>query len=177
VNTWIDKTIKLNDSWGAGAADVLHAPLGCSAEFSLRGRFLRDAKAATLVGQLRAEISSGYLIDGWQSAVFTPVGTEPVKGIYGLPPWDPSQADTYRNLIEGPDNNLGDSRTARLEGVIAYVDANGAVGYDTVRLFYAFNAVEGPAPADLVVIKTATFVAIPGTVQIRQDGAGHGPPS
>jgi hypothetical protein len=37
VNTWIDKTIKLNDSWGAGAADVLHTPLGCAAEFSLRG--------------------------------------------------------------------------------------------------------------------------------------------
>jgi hypothetical protein len=41
----------------------------------------------------------------------------------------------------------------------------------------AFNAVEGSACADLVVIKTATFAAIPGTVQIRQDGAGHGPPS
>jgi hypothetical protein len=41
----------------------------------------------------------------------------------------------------------------------------------------AFNAVEGSACADLVVIKTATFAAIPGTVQIRLDGAGHGPPS
>ncbi len=177
MNTWIDKTIKLNDSWGPGAANVLSAPLGHPAEFSLRGRYLRDSKGTLQPGQLRAEISSGYIGDGWQQAVFTPVGTIPVQGIYGLPPWDPSQADTYRNLIDGPNNNLGDSRTNRLEAVIAYVDANGAVGYDTVRLFYAFNAVERSANADLVVIKIATFVAIPGTVQVRQDGAGHGPPS
>jgi hypothetical protein len=177
VNSWIDKSIKLNDSWGAGANDVLHAPLGCAAEFSLRGRYLRDSKGVSQLGQLRVEISSGYLCDGWQSAVFTPIGTVPVKGIYGLPPWDPSQADTYRNLIEGPNNNLGDSRTARLEGVIAYVDANGVVGFDTIRLFYAFNAVEGSSCADLVIVKTATFVAIPGSVQVRQDGGGHGPPS
>ena len=176
MNAWIDKTIKINDSWGAGAINVLRAPLGCAAEFSLRGRYLRDSKGARQVAHLRAEISSGYLSDGWHSAAFTPVGTVPVKGINGLPPWDPSQADTYRNLIEGPNNNLGDSRTVRLEGVIAYVDANGVVGYDTVRLFYAFNAVQGSACADLVVIKIATFAAIPGSVQVRQDGAGHGPP-
>jgi len=72
--------------------------------------------------------------------------------------------------------HLGDSRTVRLEGVIPYLDANGAVGYDTVRLFYAFNAVEGAPIADLVIIKTGTLVAIPGTVQVRQDGGAHGPP-
>jgi hypothetical protein len=176
VNPWIDKTIIVNDSWGAGAADVLRAALGCAPEFSMRGRYLRDSKGARQISHLCAEISSGYLNDGWNGAVFTPVGTVPVKGIYGLPPWDPSQADTYRNLIEGPNNNLGDSRTVRLEGVIAYVDANGVVGYDTVRLFYAFNAVQGSACADLVVIKIATLVGIPGSVQVRQDGAGQGPP-
>jgi hypothetical protein len=176
VNCWTDKTIKINDSWGPGASDVLCVPLGCAPEFSMRARYLRDAKAASQLGQLRAEISSGYLSDGWQSAIFTPVGTVPVKGIYGLPPWDPSEAKTYRDLIEGPNNNLGDSRTVRLEGVIPYVDANGVVGYDTVRLFYAFNAVGGAPIADLVIIKTATLVAIPGTVQVRQDGGGHGPP-
>jgi hypothetical protein len=177
VNTWIDKTIKLNDSWGPGAANVLGAPLGHAAEFSLRGRYLRDSKGIRQPGQLRAEISSGYIGDGWQHAVFTPIGSMPVQGIFGLPAWDPTQSDTYRNLIDGPNNNLGDARTIRLEGVIAYLDANGAVGYDIVRLFYAFNAVEKSANADLVIVKIATYVGIPGTVQIRQDGAGHGPPS
>lgn len=33
-----------------------------------------------------------------------------------------------------------------------------------------------PPIPDLVVIKIATRVAIPGTVQARQDGSGHGPP-
>ncbi len=175
MNCWIDKTVKLNDSWGPGAANVLQAPLGCPGEFSLRGRFIRDAKGKWQLGQLRAEIASGYLCDGWQTAVFTPIGTNAVTGISGLPVWDSSQAATYRNMITGPDNNLGDSGTARLEAVIAYADANGVVGYDTVRLYYAFNAVQGPA--DLVIVKTATYLGIPGTVQVRQDGGAHGPPS
>jgi hypothetical protein len=176
VNSWIDKTITLNDSWGPGANDVLRAPLGCAPEFSLRAVYLRDSRGAWKLSQLRAAISSGYLSDGWNGALFTPVGTVEVKGIYGLPPWDPSQADTYRNLIVGPNNNLGDSRTVRLEGTIPYVDANGVVGYDTVRLFYAFNAVLGSANSDLVIVKTSTLAGIPGTVQIRQDGGAEGPP-
>jgi hypothetical protein len=176
VNCWKDKSIKINDSWGPGANNVLRVPLTCAPEFSIRARYLRDGQGTRQLSQLQAEISSGYLSDGWQSAVFTPLGTVPVKGIYGLPPWDPSQAKVYRDMIESPNNNLGDSRTVRLEGVIPYVDANGAVGYDTVRLFYAFNAVQGAPTADLVIIKIATLVAIPGTVQIRQDGGGHGPP-
>lgn len=175
MNCWIDKTVKLNDSWGPGAANVLQAPLGCPAEFSLRGRYIRDVKGRWQLGQLRAEIASGYLCDGWQNAVFTPVGVNAVTGISGLPVWDPSQAETYRKAINGPDHNLGDSRTARLEAVIAYADADGVVGFDTVRLYYASDAVQGSA--DLVIVKTATHTGIPGTVQVRQDGGAHGPPS
>ncbi len=176
MNCWIDKTIVLNDTWGPGANDVLTAPLKCAPEFSLRGCYLRDAKGGRQLSQFRAETSSGYLSDGWHGAIFTPAGTVAVAGIAGLPPWDPSQADTYRNMIVGPDNNLGDSRTLRLEGAIPYVDAHGVVGYDTVRLFYAFNAVNGGPIPDLVIVKTATLVGIPGTVQVRQDGGAQGPP-
>jgi hypothetical protein len=176
VNCWIDKTVTLNDTWGPGANDVLRAPLGCPPEFSLRPVYLRDSHGDWKLSQLRAAISSGCLSDGWNGALFTPVGTANVEGIYNLPPWDPSQSATYRNLIEGPNTNIGDSRTLRLEGTIPYVDATGAVGYDTVRLFYAFNAVLGSANADLVVVKTSTLVGIPGAVQIRQDGGAEGPP-
>ena len=176
MNCWKDKTIALSDSWGPGANDVLNAPLGCAAEFSLRPRYLRDSKGTLHIGQFEAVCASGFMGDGWTGAVFTPVGTQPLAGITGLPPWDKSQSAMYRDLIEGSNNNLADSRTQRLEGVIPYVDANGAVGYDTVRLFYAFNAVRGAPVADLVVVKTATLVGIAGTVQIRQDGGAHGPP-
>jgi hypothetical protein len=177
VNCWIDKTIKLNDTWGPGAYNTLRAPLGCSPEFSLRACYLRDGQGTRQPSQLRAELSSGYMSDGWNGTVFTPVGTVPVKGIYGLPPWDPSQAETYRNLINGPNNNLGDSRTVHLEGVIAYLGESGGIGYDTVRLFYCFNAVEGSANPDLVVVKSATLVGIPGVVQVREDGGAQGPPN
>jgi hypothetical protein len=176
VDYWRDKTIKLNDSWGPGAANVLRGPLGSAPEFSLRARYLRGTQAARQLAQFRVEISSGYLSDGWQDAVFTPFGTVPVTGIAGLPPWDSSKADVYHDLIIGPNHNLGDYKTERLEGVIPFLDASGAVGYDTVRLFYASKAVQGGPNEDLVILKIATYAAAPGTVQVRQDGGGHGPP-
>ncbi len=176
MKCWLDKTIQVNDSWGPGAVNVLQVPLGVAPEFSLRGRFLRDTQNKKKVSHIRAEISSGHLSDGWQDAVFAPVGTVAVQGIFGLPPWDPSQANVYRNLIGGTNNNLGESTTVRLEGIVPYVDASGTIGYDIVRLYYAFNAVHGASP-DLVIIKIATLVAITGTVQIKQDGLAHGPPA
>ena len=173
MNPWKDKTVKINDSWGPITNTVLRVPLGCAPEFSLRGRYLRDNQGVRQLGQLRAEISSGYLSDGWQSAIFTPLGTVPVKGIYGLPPWDPAQAKIYRDMIDGPDNNLGDSRTLRLEGAIPYVSADGTIAYETVRLYYAFNAVQGAPIADLVILKRTTLIGSPGPLD---DGGASGPP-
>ena len=175
MNCWTDKTVTISDSWGPGIKDVLWAPLGAAVTFTLRGRYLRDARGTRQLAQIQAEFSSGFLCDGWQGAIFTPLGTNPVKGIVGLPAWDPSQQSKYQALIDGPNTNLGDSGTLRLEGVIPYVDSKGQVGFDTVRLYYAFNAVQGAIP-DLVIVKTATLVGTPGTVQVLQDGAGHGPP-
>jgi hypothetical protein len=103
------------------------------------------------------------------------MGTIAVAGIIGLAPWDPSQSAAYRKVIDAASVSLGDSRTVRLEGVIPHLGPQGGVGYNKVRLFYVFNAVQGQLP-DLVVIKIATHVAIPGTVQARQDGMAHGPP-
>lgn len=175
MNLWIDKTVTLNDSWGPGAIDVLKAPNGGLAEFRLRSKLLRDKQGRRQPAQLIAEIASGFMGDGWVDAVFTPMGTQPVTGLAGLPPWDPSQADLYHAAIEAGTTNIGDSRTMRLEGVVPYLGADGSVGYDTVRLYYAANAVQGPLP-DLVVIKTTTLAGITGTVQMRQDGVAHGPP-
>jgi hypothetical protein len=113
------------------------------------------------------------LSDGWQSAIFTPLGTVPVKGIYGLPPWDSSKAKIYRDLIDGPNNNLGDPRTMRLEGTVAYVNAAGAIGYEAVRLYYAFNAVQGAPIADLVIVKRTSVLGGPSPLD---DGGASGPP-
>ncbi len=173
MNPWKDKTIKLNDSWGPITNTVLRVPLGCAPEFSMRARYLRDDRGGRKLGQLRAEISSGYLSDGWQSAIFTPLGTVSVKGIQGLPPWDPSHAKVYRDMIDGPDNNLGDSRTMRLEGAIAYVNADGTIGYEAVRLYYAFNAVQGAPIPDLVIVKRTSILGAPGPLD---DGGASGPP-
>jgi hypothetical protein len=175
VNYWSNKRVALNDSWGPGADHTLKTPLGQQPEFSLRPRNLRDAQGNPQLAHFSIEFPSGFLSDGWRGVNFTPVGTVAVAGISGLPPWDPSQRDTYRKVIDAASVSLGDSRTVRLEGVIPHLGPQGGVGYNKVRLFYVFNAVQVPIP-DLVVIKIATHVAIPGTVQARQDGTAHGPP-
>jgi hypothetical protein len=172
---WINKRIALNDSWGVGAADSLKTPLGQQPEFALRPRYLRDAQGSQQPAHFTVDFPSGFLADGWQGVNFIPMGTSPVSGISGLPPWDTAQLATYRKVIDAASVNLGDARTSRLEAVIPYLGQNGGVGYNKVRLFYVFDAVQGKVP-DLVVVKTATHIAIPGTVQGRQDGTGHGPP-
>jgi len=175
VNSWINKTVSLNDTWGPGATDSLSTPLGGLPEFTLRARHLRDATGQMQCAHFNIDFSSGYLSDGWQGVNFVPLGNTPVTGISGLPPWDPSQRDAYRRMIEAAAGSLSDSRTQRLEGVIPYMGQKGGVGYNRVRLFYVSGAVKGSQP-DLVVVKVATHVSIPGTVQGKQEGTGQGPP-
>lgn len=174
MNNWINKTVALNDNWGQGAIDSLSTPLGKQPQFTLRARHLLDAKGQRTCAHFNVDFSSGYLADGWQGVNFIPIGTLAVSGISGLPPWDPSQRDTYRKMIDAASGSLGDSRTQRLEGVIPYMGQQG-IGYNRVRLFYIPNAVQGSEP-DLVVVNIATHVSVPGTVQGRQGGYGQGPP-
>lgn len=174
MNCWINKTVKLNDSWGPGAAHTLTTPLGKQPEILLRPRYLREAHGALHLGHFSIDFSSGYLADGWQGVNLIPMGSSPVTGISGLPEWSPAEEQTYRKAIESA-SSLSDSRTERLEGVVPYLGKGNAVGYNKVRLFYVFKAVKGKNP-DLVVIKVSTHAPVAGTVQAKQDGNGHGPP-
>lgn len=174
MNYWSNTRVKLNDSWGPGAVHTLTTPLNQQPEFVLHPRQLRDPSGNRHLAHFGIDFSSGLLADGWQGVNFVPMGSMAVAGISGLPAWDPSQQGVYRNMIDGAAGSLGDSRTLRLEAVIPYF-AQGGLGYNKVKLFYVSNAVQGPVK-DLVVVKIATHVAVPGTVQARQDGAGQGPP-
>jgi hypothetical protein len=174
VNNWSNKRVRLNDSWGPGAAHSLTTPLGQQPEFILHPRHLRDAQGKLHLAHFSIDFSSGYLDDGWQGVNFVPMGTVPVAGISGLPEWQASQRDTYRKAIDAAAASLSDSRTQRLEAVIPYY-AHGGVGYNKVRLFYVPNAAKGSKP-DLVVVKIATHATAPGTVQASQDGTAQGPP-
>ena len=175
MNYWTNKRVTLNDSWGPGAAHSLKTPLGQQPEFWLRPRYLRDPQGNPQLAHFVIDFPSGFLSDGWQGVNFTPLGTERVTGIEGLPPWDPSQRDTYRKMIEAAETSLGDSRTLRLEAVVPHLE-QAAVGYNKVRLFYVANAVQDKKLPDLVVIKTLTHRGVPGSVQARQGGTGQGPP-
>ena len=176
MKKWIDTTVTLNDCWGPAEKTILKAPSGRRPEFRLRARALPDSQGRRQPVQLIVEIAPGSLVEGWAGAVFTPLGTVPVSGLKGLPPWDASHAGAYRKAIEGGGTNIGDSRTLRLEGVVPFVDADGSIIYDTVRLYFAENAVQGGDVPHLVVVKTAFLPGTRGTVQARQDGGGQGPP-
>jgi len=176
VNYWSNVRVTLNDNWGPGAAHTLATPLGTQPEFILHPRHLRDGQGGRHLAHFSIDFHSGYLGDGWQGVNFVPMGTIAVAGISGLPPWDPSQRDAYRNMIAAAAGSLTDGRTLRLEAVVPYLDSPGRVGYNKVRLFFVNNAVNGPT-RDLIVIKITTHAAVPGSVQGRQDGDGHGPPT
>jgi hypothetical protein len=175
VNYWSNKRVTLNDSWGPGAAHSLKTPLAQQPEFWLRPQYLRDAQGNPQLAHFTVDFPSGFLSDGWRGVNFTPMGTDAVAGIANLQPWDPSQKDTYRKVIDAASVSLGDSRTLRLEGVVPHIEMGG-VGYNKVRLFYVLNAVQDNKFPDLVVVKTLTHPAVAGTVQALQDGTGHGPP-
>ena len=174
MNYWSHKTVTLNDSWGPGAVHTLTTPTGQKPEFIVHPRYLRDPTGNPHLAHFTIDFPSGFMPDGWQGVNFVPLGSVPVAGISGLPPWDPSQQATYRRVIDAASASLSDSRTLRLEAVIPYVHL-GSLGYNKVRLFYIENAVQAPM-VDLVVVKIATHVGVPGTVQGRQEGTGQGPP-
>lgn len=176
MNYWNHKLIALNDAWGPGADHSLTTPLKVLPEFTLRPRYLKDAQGKSQQAYFSIEFSSGYLADGWQHVNLIPMGIQALTPLTGLVAWDPSQRDAYRRAIVAAANAFADPRTARLEAVIPYVSAQGAIGYNKVRLFYIANAVIGGPDPDLVVVKIATHVTPVGTVQGRQDGDGHGPP-
>lgn len=175
MDCWINTRVTINDSWSVGPVDLLKAPIGKSAEFSLRPRYLRDSSGRRQLSHFTVDYPSGYMSDGWQGASFVPRGTAPVTGIKGLPAWNPKHSATYRDAI-GAADSLDMSDTLRLEGVIPFLGKNGGVGYDTVRIYYVFDAVTDGEIPDLVVVKTSPLVGVPGTVSARQDGAGQGPP-
>ena len=172
---WSHKTVTLNDSWGAGALHTLTTPTGQKPEFSLHPRYLRDARGNRHLAHFTIDFPSGFMPDGWQGVNFVPLGSVAVTAISGLSPWDPSQQAAYRKAIDAASGVLADAKTLRLEAVIPYI-ALGSLGYNKVRLYYLEKAVQGPLE-DLVVVKIATHVGVPGTVQGRQDGTSQGPPN
>jgi hypothetical protein len=175
VNYWSNSRVILNDIWGPSPPDILQNPLGKLAEFTPRPRHLRDGTGALQLAHFTIDFQSGHLADGWQGAAFTPMGTTAVTAISGLPPWDPSKRDAYRQAIDAAKSILSEPRALRLEGIVPFLAKNGVVGYDTVKLFYLANAVQG-AKKDLVVVTTSAMPGATGTVRGSQQGSGHGPP-
>jgi hypothetical protein len=168
-------TVAICDAWGAGADHSLKPSNGEPLDFRLQAQTLPNPEGGDYVVNYAVDPRSNVPA-GWKGAIFTPVGKDPVQGIRKLPDWDDTKRDEYRKAVDDAYDNLCDSRTERLESIIPYVDENGQLGYNAVRLFYVPNVRTNP-PKHLFVIKTATFKLGDGTVQACQDGSAHGPPA
>ena len=77
---WSYKRVRVNDSWGPGAADSLRTPLARQAEFLMHPRHLRDMQGNPQLAHFTIDFPSGYLHDGWQGVHFTPLGADPDTG-------------------------------------------------------------------------------------------------
>jgi hypothetical protein len=173
VNRWINKRIVLYDTWGPGAEHSLSTPTGELSEFRLHARYVRDDAGTPQLAHFSVDFPSGFVHDGWQGVNFIPLGTKGVKGISGLPAWDPKHRSVYRTAVEDASESLNHSHTMRLEGVVPFYD--GGLGFNKVRLYYVPGAVKGKVK-DLIVVKIATHIQVPGRVQAKQDGNGTGGP-
>ena len=172
--TW-DKVV-ICDVWGPGKSH-LTPPLGGNLEFRLVRRPIRGKDGESYPANYAVEFVDGHAPAEWAGAIFTPMGTEDVKGISGLPDWDPSKPPVkkYQDVINAAASDLARSSTRRLETIVPYVDNSGNVGYSAVRLFRVENARQAPT-THLFVIEAVTVAQSAGGVRALQDGVGHGPP-
>lgn len=171
-----DKVV-ICDTWGPGKSH-LTPPSGGDLKFQLLPRYIQGANGTQPANYL-IDFFKGDAPDEWAGAIFTPMGSVAVSGISKLPDWDksnPTVCRAYQTAIDDQTkNNLGKSNTERLESVIPYVDAAGALGFNYIRLFYVDNARNAPTK-HLLVIKAVAQSLPKGSVRALQDGAGHGPP-
>lgn len=171
--------VVIADVWGPGRSHIA-APNGGDLTFTLVPRYTQDAKGKSSLADYAVTLNTGEAPDEWAGAIFTPMGTVAVSGISKLPDWDkskPAVCKAYQTAIDDQTkNNLGKSNTERLESIIPYVDAAGALGFNYIRLFYVDNARNAPTK-HLLVIKAVAQSLPKGSVRALQDGSGHGPPS
>jgi hypothetical protein len=119
------------------------------------------------------------MLNNWAELLFTPLGTESIPPLpKKLPPWSPDKAPEYAAALDPLIAALYRTETPleRLESYLPlFIDqspeSKRQPTIDRVRMAYLSDAVDDKNP-NLVLVVFSYFSGY----QIRQNGAGSGPP-
>jgi len=155
---------------------LLHAPNGRRPQFWLEPKKICNPYGEDQVVQFRAHYPSGCMVHNWAELLFTPLGTAPVPPLKEkLPPWSPDKEPEYAAALDPliADLYRDDTKMERLETYLPLFLEQGQrdATIDRVRMAYLVDAVEGENP-NLVLIVFSYYSGY----QVRQNGAGSGPP-
>lgn len=155
---------------------LLHAPNGRRPQFWLEPKKICNPYGEDQVVQFRAHYPSGCMVHNWSELLFTPLGTTPVPPLKEkLPPWSPDKEPEYAAALDPliADLYRDDTKMERLETYLPLFLEQGQRDptIDRVRMAYLVDAVDGENP-NLVLIVFSYYSGY----QVRQNGAGSGPP-
>ena len=170
-------SIDFRENYGA---KLLVAPDGRQPEFSLKPKYLKNSYGEETIVQFRLTYASGRMLENWADVLLTPLGTEEVPPLpKRLPQWSPDKAPEYAAALDPLIAALyrTDTPFLRLEAYLPLFveqspDSKRALTIDRVRMVYLQNAVNALNP-NLVLVVFSFFDGY----QIRQNGAGSGPPN
>lgn len=159
---------------------LLVGPPGEKPRFKLEPKYLCNPHGEDQVVQFRLKYPGGCMLHNWSELLLTPLGTEPVPPLpTKLPPWSPEREPEYAAGLDPFIAALYRTETP-LERLEAYLplfidhspESKRKPTIDRVRMIYLKDAVAAPNP-NLVLIVFSYYSGY----QIRQNGAGSGPPA
>jgi len=158
---------------------LLVGPQGGRPSFRLEPKKLCNPFGEDQVVQFRLKYNAGCMLNNWAELLLTPLGSEPIPPLpKKLPPWSPDKEPEYAAGLDPLIAALYRTETP-LERLEAYLplfidqspESKRQPTIDRVRMVYLQNAVEDKNP-NLVLVVFSYFSGY----QIRQNGAGSGPP-
>ena len=158
---------------------LLHAPNGRRPCFWLEPKKLCNPLGEDQVVQFRAHYPAGCMMHNWAELLFTPLGSQAVPPLpKKLPKWSPDKEQEYAAGLDRLIAELyrDDTQVERLEAYLPlFLDqseqSKREPTIDRVRMVYLTDAVEAENP-NLVLVVFAYYSGY----QVRQNGAGSGPP-
>jgi hypothetical protein len=159
---------------------LLVGPPGGRPSFKLEPKMLCNPYGEDQVVQFRVKYDAGCMLPNWAELLLTPLGSEPVPSLpEKLPPWSADKEPEYAAALDPLIAALYRTETP-LERLEAYLplfidqspESRRWPTIDRVRMVYLSDAVADQNP-NLVLVVFSYFSGY----QIRQNGAGSGPPS
>lgn len=179
VSNWLNHPLVDIDFRENYGTKLLCGPPGGRPSFRLEPKQLCNPHGEDQVVQFRLKYGQGCMLHNWAELLLTPLGNTPVPPLpKKLPPWSPDKEPEYAAGLDPLIAALyrSDTPLERLEAYLPlFIDQSDEskrqVTIDRVRMVFLENAVDDKNP-NLVLVVFSYFSGY----QIRQNGAGSGPP-